>query len=134
MTRIKSLDELKVFKNELKDARCKSGKCIELIIGMATCGIAAGAKEVHDAIEQEIKTLGIEETVSIVKSGCIGTCYAEPTVEVKKDGKSILYGNVDADKAIEIVKKHLQNGEIVKENVIEKPFDEDSYNSKSEKS
>jgi NADH:ubiquinone oxidoreductase subunit F (NADH-binding) len=76
-------------------------------VGMATCGIAAGARETMEALRREIKNVG---GVSLVETGCLGYCYAEPLIEVKKDGKSVLYENVRPEDATEIVREHLQGG------------------------
>ncbi|MFW6147188.1 MAG: FAD-dependent oxidoreductase [Thermodesulfobacteriota bacterium] len=75
-------------------------------VGTATCGLAAGAAEVIEAIEEEVDALHKE--VTILRVGCIGCCYAEPLVDIKKPGKPrIIYGNVTPDTAKEIIKDYI---------------------------
>lgn len=128
MAKIKTLDELKKIRDELKKdieirENSDADKTIKIIVGMATCGIAAGARETFKAIQEEAEKQGIKNII-LVQSGCMGSCFAEPTVEVKYPGQdSILYGNVTADKAKEIVEKHIKNGELVQNLIIGKPFE-----------
>jgi NADH-quinone oxidoreductase subunit F len=76
---------------------------------MSSCGIAAGARVVRDALESAVRARGLP--FSVVSTGCIGACHAEPLVEVRQaDGKSFLYGNVDEAKAGAIVESHLAAG------------------------
>jgi NADP-reducing hydrogenase subunit HndB len=128
MCPIKSLDELKILRDKLKgnlDVR-QDGENegnIRIIIGMATCGIAAGARETMLAMLDEVKTLDIKN-VKIIQSGCMGSCYAEPTVEIRiQNQEPILYGNVDADKGREIIQKHIKQGELVQNLIIGRPFE-----------
>lgn len=128
MSPIKSIEELKALREKLKgniDVR-NSGEAegnIKVIVGMATCGIAAGARETLMAIIEEAKKLNIDNMV-VVQSGCMGACYAEPTVEVRVPGQEpILYGNVTADKGKEIVQKHIKEGELVQNLIIGRPFE-----------
>lgn len=132
MTKIKTMEELKNFKEEsvqnFYQSQGDSDK-IRVIIGMATCGIAAGAKEVYDELEKEIGNLGIENVI-LVRSGCIGTCHSEPTVEIKNsNGESILYGNVTPKNVKNLVDSHLKNGKIVEDMMIQKPIDPDDRSS-----
>lgn len=126
MAKIKSMDELMAIRNKLKDnmeIRSESESNIKVIVGMATCGIAAGARSTFNALveasrQQELKN------ITFVQAGCMGACYAEPTVEVQAPGQdAILYGNVNEEKAKEIVEKHLKNGELVQNLIIGKPFE-----------
>ncbi len=128
MCPIKSLDELKALRDKLKtdiDVR-EAGEAegnIKVIVGMATCGIAAGARETMLAMLEEINKLGIKN-VTIVQSGCMGSCYAEPTVELRFPGQEpILYGNVNSEKGREIVTKHIKDGELVQNLIIGRPFE-----------
>jgi NADP-reducing hydrogenase subunit HndB len=125
MATIKSLDDLKALRDKYKgnvDMRSNIDDVnrIRISVGMATCGIASGSRETINAIVEEVKTQGLT-TVSVVQTGCLGCCYAEPVVEVSMPGKeTVLYGNIDASKAKEIVHKHLKNGEIIADWVIER--------------
>ncbi len=128
MTRIKSLDELKAIRDKLKNnisirEQGEAQENIRVLVGMATCGIAAGARTTLKAIIDEAKKQNINN-ITVIQSGCMGSCYAEPTVEVKIPGKeAILYGNVTDEKAREIVRKHIKGGELVQNLIIGKPFE-----------
>ena len=128
MSPIKSIDELKALRDKYKsniDLR-ESGEAegnIKVIIGMATCGIASGARETMMAMLDEINKQNLKN-VTIVQSGCMGACYCEPTVEVRFPGhEPILYGNVTPDKGVEIVDRHLKNGELVQNLIVGRPFE-----------
>ena len=128
MCPIKSIEELKALREKVKgtvDVR-NAGEAegnIKIIVGMATCGIAAGARETLMAMLEEAKNLNIEN-MTVVQSGCMGACYAEPTVEVRVPGQEpILYGNVTAEKGREIVQKHIKEGELVQNLIIGRPFE-----------
>jgi len=88
----------------------------KVLIGLASCGIAAGANKVFDKLKalQEADKLDIE----LKKTGCIGMCYREPLVEVIDETGSYLYGEVNEEKAVEIFDKHLKQGEPVKDYVV----------------
>jgi NADP-reducing hydrogenase subunit HndB len=128
MSPIKSIEELKALRDKLKgniDVR-NQGEArsnIKIIVGMATCGIAAGARETLMAMLDEAKIQNIEN-MTVVQSGCMGACFAEPTVEVRVPGQEpILYGNVTAEKGREIVMKHVKEGELVQNLIIGRPFE-----------
>ena len=99
---INSLTELKAYKDKmLKGSSRYLGESEQAIvyIGMATCGIAAGAEAVHEAILDEISKRNIRD-VTVVPTGCVGKCYAEPLVEIIKPGFAPIYvDNADADTA-----------------------------------
>ncbi len=118
MTKIKSLADLKLKKEELQkklNLREKSNepdKYIQIKVGMATSGIASGAKVVMDYLIEELDKRGIDAVVT--QTGDMGYCYAEPTIEVKRPGEEpIVFGYVDIKKADEIIEKYLKNGELV---------------------
>lgn len=127
MNSVKSIEELRILRENLRKETEKSYKqnaYSRIIVGMATCGIAAGAKETFNAVYEEARALNIEN-ITLIQSGCIGSCYAEPTVEVRIFGQEpVLYGNVDAEKGREIVRKHIKEGKLIQELIIEKPFKE----------
>lgn len=125
---IKSLDELRKIRNEAMekvDLRSKGeqeGDIIEVMVGMATCGIAAGAREAMSTIMEEIKANNIDN-VKVVQVGCLGFCHSEPTVQVNVPGNEpFLYGNVDTDTAKNIVNKHIVKGEILEDHILIKSF------------
>ena len=119
MSKIKSLDELKKLKESVKskvDLREKGENIESLVhvrVAMATCGIASGAREVMNKIIDESAKLGLNNVV-VTQTGCMGYCYAEPTIEVTVPGmEPVVYGNVTQDRAAEIVAKHIKGGEML---------------------
>jgi NADP-reducing hydrogenase subunit HndB len=119
-----TLDELRKLrqdkKNEIKK-RETEGKDIEIIVGMGTCGIAAGAKETVDAFLDEIDKRDLSGVV-IKQTGCMGFCVNEPTVEVKMpDMPDTIYGKVDEEIARRIIGVHVVNKKLVNEHVFDKP-------------
>ena len=118
MGKIKSLADLKNLKKDLQskiDLREKGNnpeKFVQIKVAMATCGIASGAKEVMDFLIDELDKQSINAVVT--QTGCMGYCYAEPTIEVTLPGNDpIVFGYVDNNKATEIIEKYIKNGEIV---------------------
>ncbi len=85
---------------------------IRVVVGMATCGISAGARPVYNALIDEVATRGLKN-VKVTRSGCLGMCKLEPIVEVYVPGQDkVTYIFVDADKAKNIVASHIVNGNI----------------------
>jgi NADP-reducing hydrogenase subunit HndB len=79
---------------------------------MATCGIASGAKTVKEFLSEELEKRSIDAMVT--QTGCMGYCYAEPTIEVKLPNQEpVVFGYVDNQKADEIIEKYIKNGELV---------------------
>lgn len=119
MAKIKSLAELKKLKGELQskvDIREKGeniDKLAQVKVSMATCGIAAGAKEIMNKIIDSLNEKEIDNVV-VTQTGCMGLCHSEPTIEVTLQGKEpVVFGNVTEEKAEEIVEKYIKNGELV---------------------
>ena len=118
MEKIKSLSDLKRIKSQVQeklDLREKSEQVENLIqirVAMATCGIAAGSKETMNYFIEHLAENGINAVVT--QTGCMGYCYAEPTVEITKPGREpIVFGHVTPEKAEEIIQKYLKNDELV---------------------
>ncbi|MFO7755402.1 MAG: (2Fe-2S) ferredoxin domain-containing protein [Bacteroidales bacterium] len=118
MEKIKTLDDLKKISKNFKTGiklREKSEHPEDLVrikVAMATCGIASGAREVMEYLDSELEKRGIEAVVT--QTGCMGYCYAEPTVEVSLPGKEpVVYGDVTTSRADEIIEKYIKNGELV---------------------
>jgi|SRR5574344_637362 NADP-reducing hydrogenase subunit HndB len=118
MDKIKSLADLRKMKETLEkkmDIREKSNNpdnLIQIRVAMATCGIAAGARPVMNALIDRIEKDGIPAIVT--QGGCMGYCYAEPTIEIKKPGKDpVVFGYVDSAKAMDIVDKYILHDELV---------------------
>ncbi len=101
-----------------------SSKDIKLCIGTGTCGNAAGAKEVLEALENSIKKRGLTNC-TIKKVGCVGFCHAEPTLEVfHADGDSILLGYLTPDTIDSVVDMHIVKKSIESKHVLQRNFDE----------
>lgn len=95
--------------------KAEVGEDIRVVVGMATCGIAAGAKEVFEALQQEIERRGLRH-VRLVPTGCIGMCRLEPMVEVySPSGGRTTYVQMTPQKVRMIVADHLANGHPVRE-------------------
>ena len=118
MAKLQSLHDLTRIREETRrmmKMRLDTGTSIS--IGAGTCGLAAGARETIEAIEEELARRQIEARVSTV--GCIGMCAKEPLVDIRQAGGShILYGNIQPEMVSRLVEQHLVKGEPVKEWVI----------------
>ena len=110
---MKSLEELKAIKEKAKanlDVRKDNDIAKRIVVGMATCGIAAGARPVLNAFTDEVAKRKLEN-VHISQTGCIGMCQYEPIVEVFEPGKEkVTYVKMTAEKVPEIVASHIVNG------------------------
>lgn len=118
---MKSLAELAAIRERMQNkVVIREGMgTIRVVVGMATCGIAAGARPVLNAFVEGVTANELNEKVSVTQTGCIGICQYEPVVEIYEDGKEkVTYVKLDAQKAAEIVEKHLKNGQIVEEYTI----------------
>ncbi len=118
MEKIKSLTDLKNLqeklnsKTGLSNRSDNAGENIRVKVAMATCGIASGAKEVMEVFIVEFTKRNIDAVVT--QTGCMGYCYAEPTVEITKPGNEpITFGYVDVKKASRIIDKYVLNNELV---------------------
>lgn len=122
--KLKSLKELKELRNKVQkemEMRDQSTKP-EIIVGMGTCGIAAGARDILKAILEEVDRRNID--LRVTQTGCIGMCEKEPLIDVKMPGKKrITYGNLSTDDVKKIIAEHVINGNIVKDLVIAKHED-----------
>lgn len=118
MAKVKTLDDLKKLQEELRskvNLREKGENpenLVQIKVGMATSGIASGAKEVMDYLIDECEKRNIEAVIT--QTGDMGYCFAEPTIEVQKPGEEpLVFGYVDTKKADEIIEKYIKNGELV---------------------
>ena len=118
---MKTLAELQAIKDRMKDKvilREGSGS-IRVVVGMATCGIAAGARPVLNAFVEGVNGANLSEKVTVSQTGCIGICQFEPVVEVFEAGKEkVTYVKMTAEKAKEVIDKHLLGGQVVTEYTI----------------
>ena len=115
---MKSLAELQAIKDRMRSkVVLREGTSnVRVVVGMATCGIAAGARPVLNAFVEEVNKQGLYETVSVSQTGCIGFCQLEPIVEIHEAGKEkVTYIKMTPDKVAEIVEKHLKGGNVVTE-------------------
>ena len=118
MGKVKTLDDLRKLREQMKtktSLRDKSEKpetLVQIKVAMATCCIASGSRETMNYIAEELDKRNIEAIVT--QTGCMGYCYAEPTVEVTMPGKEpIIFGYVNEKKADEIIEKYIKDGELV---------------------
>lgn len=119
-----TLEDLRKMRGEKQKAmemRDNSNKDIQVIVGMGTCGIAAGAKDTFTALVDTLAAKGITN-VLIRQTGCMGLCHSEPTVEVvAPDMPTVIYGHVDAATAKEIVEKHILGKQLIEGKILDKP-------------
>ncbi len=113
---MKSLEELDKLREKLQQEMTirEKDQEVTITVSMGTCGIAAGAREIVKALLEEITEQGLKG-VALTQTSCAGLCHQEPMLEINKDNQKTTYINVDCEKAKEIVKKHLINGEVVTE-------------------
>ena len=115
---MKSLAELQAIKDRMRSKvilREGSGD-IRVVVGMATCGITAGARPVLNTIVEEVNNGGLYDKVTVSQTGCIGLCQLEPIVEGHEAGKEkVTYIKMTPEKAKEVVEKHLKGGKVVTE-------------------
>ncbi len=113
--KMKSLAELQAIRDKAKAnvTLRKDDHAVRIVVGMATCGIAAGARPVMNAIMEEVAKRNLEH-VAVTQTGCIGICRLEPIVEVYVPGEEkVTYVKMDPNKAAEVVAEHIVNGRIV---------------------
>ena len=120
-----TLDQLRKLREEKKQdltRREVEGKDIQIIVGMGTCGIAAGAKQTFDAVVEAVNAAGLADQVIIRQTGCMGLCYVEPTVEVALPGMpTVIYGKMTKDVAKELVTKHLVEHKLLDDHIFDWP-------------
>ncbi len=113
---MKSLEELKAIRDKMKGQvgmRNEEDDSIRVVVGMATCGIAAGARPVLTAFSDLVQKHSLGK-VSVTQTGCIGLCKFEPIVEVLEPGKEkVTYINMTPEKAAEVVQSHLIDGKVL---------------------
>ena len=119
---MKSLAELQAIRDRAKaqlDLRKENPNAARVLVGMATCGIAAGARPVLNAFTEEIAKRGLTQDVTVTQTGCIGICQYEPVVEVEIPGEDkVTYVKVAPEMVARIVNDHLVNHNVVTEYTI----------------
>ena len=115
---MKTLAELAAIRDRMKNkiAVREGSNDTRIVVGMATCGIAAGARPVLNAFVEELEKSGLAGEVSVSQTGCIGMCRFEPIVEVTRAGEEkITYVKMTPEKAREVFEKHIKGGKVVTE-------------------
>ncbi len=118
---IKSLEDLRKIKAESQlQTKARKSNDTQIIIGMGTCGIAAGAREVMTAVLEELAKRNLNN-VSVLQTGCIGMCQKEPLMDIVRPGEDrVTYGPVYPTDVPRIIAEHLVNGNIVEDLVVAK--------------
>ena len=118
MLKLKSVDELKRLREDAQRSfRVRTQTNTRIIIGMGTCGIAAGAREVMNVILKELERRKIEANVET--TSCIGMCVKEPLVDIEQGGTTrVTYGNIRVDMVPRLIEEHLVKGKIVQDWVV----------------
>ena len=116
---MKTLAELKAIRDRMQNQvgiRAEDHNHIRVVVGMATCGIAAGARPVLNTLAKEVQERGLTDKVAVTQTGCIGLCQYEPIVEVMAPGQpKVTYIKMTPEKAVEVVNRHLVVGHVVDE-------------------
>ena len=117
MKTIKELEEIRNRTLERINIR-KEREGTRVVVGMATCGISAGARPVLKALVEEVSKRGLRDVI-VSQTGCIGICEYEPVVEVYRPGEDkVTYVKMNPDKAVRVVAEHIVNGKVVTEYTI----------------
>ena len=118
---MKSLEELRAIKEKTRERINADGGAdnkIRVVVGMATCGIAAGARPVLEAMENEVAKRGIKDII-VTQTGCIGICQYEPVVEIHVPGiEKTTYIKMTPEKAREVINNHIKEGKPIIEYTI----------------
>ena len=118
---MKSLAELKAIRDKAQaelQMRQENPNAARVLVGMATCGIAAGARPVLNAFVEEIAKRGLKD-VTVTQTGCIGICQYEPVVEIEIPGEEkVTYVKMTPEKAVKVVNDHLVNHNVITEYTI----------------
>ena len=117
---MKTLQELAEIRDRMKNkvALREGSADVRVVVGMATCGIAAGARPVLSAFVEGVNELGLNDKIVVTQTGCIGICQYEPVVEVFEGDKKVTYVKMTADMAKRVVEEHLKGGKVVEEYTI----------------
>ncbi|NLP34228.1 MAG: (2Fe-2S) ferredoxin domain-containing protein [Clostridiales bacterium] len=118
---MKSLEELRAIRERMQSQiglRNENSDQIRVVVGMATCGIASGARPILTTLSDAVQSKGLSN-IAVTQTGCIGLCQYEPIVEILEPGKDkVTYVKMTPEKALEVVDQHLVRGQIVKEYTI----------------
>ncbi|MBQ7741266.1 MAG: (2Fe-2S) ferredoxin domain-containing protein [Eubacterium sp.] len=120
---MKSLAELQAIREKMKDKVIlrEGSNDIRIVVGMATCGIAAGARPVLNEFVEDINRHGLQDRVTVSQTGCIGICQFEPVVEVYQAGKEkVTYVKMTPEKVKEVVECHIIGGKAIEEYTVDR--------------
>ena len=114
---MKSLQELAAIREKMKNkvALREGENGVRIVVGMATCGIAAGARPVLNTLVEEVEKQDLSGKVTVTQTGCIGMCQYEPIVEVFEGDKKVTYIKMTSDKAKKVIAEHIIGGKPVSE-------------------
>ena len=116
---MKSLEELRAIREKMQSQvsmRAEDHSHIRVVVGMATCGIASGARPVLTTLSNLVQQKNLTDKISVTQTGCIGLCQYEPIVEVMEPGKpKVTYIKMNPEKAEEVLERHLIGGHVVEE-------------------
>lgn len=119
---MKSLEELKAIREKMQaqiSLRNEESATTRVVVGMATCGIASGARPVLTTLSDAVQKKGLSN-IMVTQTGCIGLCQFEPIVEVIEVGKEkVTYVKMNPEKALEVVERHLIRGQVITEYTIQ---------------
>ena len=118
---MKSLEELAAIRDRMKSTVMlrEGSNAIRIVVGMATCGIAAGARPVLNTFVEEVNKQGLIDKATVTQTGCIGICRFEPVVDVYEAGKEkVTYVKMTPEKAQRVVAEHIKGGKVVAEYTI----------------
>lgn len=114
---MKTLEELKAIREKMQGQvgiRGEERNQTRIVVGMATCGIASGARPVLTALSNAVQEKGLTDKVAVTQTGCIGLCQYEPIVEVlEPDKEKVTYVRMTAEKALEVIERHIIGGHVV---------------------
>ena len=120
---MKTLEELKAIRDRMQGQvglRSENETQTRVVVGMATCGIASGARPVLTTLSDAVQQKGLQH-VAVTQTGCIGLCQYEPIVEIMEPGKDkVTYVKMTPEKALEVVEQHLIRGQVVSDYTIDK--------------
>ena len=126
---MKSSEGIITIRDNLKGKILSHDGGVRVLVGLATCGIAAGASPVMSALDEAISEFGLAGSAEVIQTGCIGICQYEPVVEILEPGKEkVTYVKMTAEKARRVAIEHIRDGRIVREYTIGAPEGPDSLN------
>ena len=114
---MKSLAELAAIREKMQSKVLirENVGTYRVVVGMATCGITAGARPVLNAFVEGISKEGLSEKATVVQTGCVGLCQYEPIVEVFNGDEKVTYVKMTPEKALRVIDEHIKNGKVVTE-------------------